>query len=62
MIMKNYVSWTQKSSIVGGLDDPGGPRNHSKGRGALALPFGVIYGAPGAVQTPKIDDFWVKEK
>ncbi len=27
-----------------------------------ALPFGVLSGAPGAVQTPKVDDFWVPEK
>ncbi len=27
-----------------------------------APPFGVVSGATGAVQTPRIDDFWVPEK
>ncbi len=34
----------------GGLDGP------------CATPFGVVSGAPGSVQTPEIEDFWVPEK
>ncbi len=53
---------TQTSLIFWSLEGPGGPINHSK-RGALrAPPLRVVSGAPGAVQTPKINDFWVPEK
>ena len=41
-----------------------GPRNHrcwGSGRPGRAPPFGVVSGAPGAVQSPNIDDFWDPE-
>ncbi len=45
-----------------GLDGPGALDTTPKGGALRALPFGVVSGAPGAVQTPKIDDFWVPGK
>ncbi len=46
----------------GGLDGPGGPETTPNGGALRAPPFGVVSGAPGAVQIPKIDDFRVPEK
>ena len=40
----------------------GGPETTPKGGALRAPPFGVVWGVPGAVQTPNIDDFWVPEK
>ncbi len=57
--MKTHFSGTQKSSIFGGLDGPGTPESTPKGEALRAPPFGVVSGATGAVQTCKIDDFWV---
>ncbi len=60
--MKNYFSCAQQSSILGVSTAPGAPETTPKG-GALCAPlFGMASGAPGAVQTPKIKDFWVQEK
>ncbi len=56
--MKTYFSGTQKTLILEGLDGPGGPGTHSKRRGAKRP---LVYGAPGAVQAPKNDDYWVPE-
>jgi hypothetical protein len=39
-----------------GLGGPGAPKNHSKGG------FGMVLGAAGAAQTPKIDDSWPAQK
>ncbi len=45
----------------GGLDVPGGPRTLPNG-GALRAPLvEMVSGAPGAVQIPKIYDFWVPD-
>ncbi len=52
IIMKNYC----KSSILGVETAPGAPETIQKGGGRRPLPFGMVLGAPGAVQTPKIDD------
>ena len=40
-----------------GLGGPGGPRTILEGGGLRPPPFGMVFGAPGAVQTPKIDAF-----
>ncbi len=42
-----------------GLDGPGGPETNPTGGALPASRFGVVSGAPGAVQTSKIDDSWV---
>ncbi len=60
--MKTYFSGTQKSSIWGVWAAPGAPESPPKDRALRAPPFGVVYEAPGSVQTPKIDDFCVPEK
>ncbi len=57
--MDTYFSGTQKSWIFGVWTAPGAPETIPKGGVLRAQPFGVVSGAPGAVQTPKIDDFWV---
>ncbi len=56
--MKTYFFGPKKSSILGVWKDPGDPETTPKGGARSAPPFGVASGAPGAVQTPKIDDFW----
>ncbi len=38
----------------------GAPEITPKGGALRALPFGVLSGAPGAIQTVKIDDFRVR--
>ncbi len=43
----NLFFWDPEAIDFGGLDGPGSPRSN------CALPFGVVSGAPGAVQTPK---------
>ncbi len=53
---------TQQASILGVWTAPGAPETTPKGGARSAPPFGVVYGAPGAVQTPKIYDLWVPEK
>ncbi len=45
-----------------GLDGHGASETTPKGGALRAQPFGVVSGAPGAFQTPKIDDFRVPEK
>ncbi len=60
--MKTYLSGTQKLAILGVWTAPGAPETTPKGGALRALPFGMDYGVPGAVQTPKIDDCWVQEK
>jgi hypothetical protein len=57
--MKTYSPGTHKSSIVEVWTAPGGPETLPKGGARGAPPFGRVSGPPGAVQTPKIDDFWV---
>ncbi len=59
--MKTCVSGAQQSSILGVWTAPGAPEATPKGGALRAPPFGVVYGAPGAVQTPKTNDFWVPE-
>ncbi len=41
---------------VRGLDGPGAPETTPKGGALRAPPLGKVSGAPGAIQTPKIDD------
>ncbi len=60
--MKYYVSGTQTSSIFGVWTAPGAPETTPKGGVLRAPPFGVVSGAPGAVQTQNNDDFWVLEE
>jgi hypothetical protein len=60
--MKACFSETKKSSILGVWTAPGAPKTTPKGGVGRAPPAGVVSGAPGAVQTPNIDDFWVPEK
>ncbi len=60
--MTNYFSWTQQSYILAVWTAPRAPETTPKGGALRAPPFGVVSGAHGAVQTPKIDDFWVPEK
>ena len=60
--MKTYSSGTHKSSILGVWTAPGASETTPKGGALRASPFGVVVGAPGAVQTPKIDDLWVPGK
>ncbi len=50
--MKTNSSGTQKSSIFGVRTAPGAPETTPKGGALRAPPFGVVSGAPGAVQTP----------
>jgi hypothetical protein len=50
--MKTYFSGTQESSILA-------PETTPKSGALRAPPFGEVSGSPGAVQTPKIYDFWV---
>ncbi len=51
--MKIYFSETQKASNLGIWTAPGAPETTPKGGALRALPFEVVSGAPGAVQTPK---------
>ncbi len=37
---------------------PGAPETTPKGGARSTSLFGMVSGAPGAVQTPNIDDFW----
>ncbi len=60
--MKPDFGGTQKSSMFGAGTAPGVPENTTKGGARSAPPFGVVSGAPGAVQTTNIDDFWVPEE
>ncbi len=60
--MYTYFSGTQKSRFVGVWTTPGAAQTTPKGGALRAPPFGVVSGAPRAVQTPKIYDFWVPEK
>ncbi len=62
MIMETYFCGTWKSSIFGVWTAPGAPEVTPKGVALGAPPFGVVSGAPGAVQTPKIYDFSNSEK
>ncbi len=62
IIMKTYFPGTQKSSILVVLAAPGAPETTPKGGALRAPPSGEVSGAPGAVQTLKIDDFWVPEE
>ncbi len=59
--MKTYFAGAQTSSILGVWTAPGAPETTPKGGARSAPRFGVVYGAPGAVQIPKIYDFWVAE-
>jgi hypothetical protein len=59
--MNTYLPGTQKSMIFGVWTAPGAPETAPKGGVRSAPPFGMVSGARGAVQTPKIDDFWVPE-
>ena len=52
---------TQKSLIFGIWRAPGATETIPKGGGLRPPPLGTVFGAPGAVQTSKIDDFWVPE-
>ncbi len=52
--MKTYCSWTQISSILRVWTAPGASETTPKGGALRAPPCGVIYWAPGIVQTPKI--------
>ncbi len=61
-LMKTYSPGTQKSWILGVPTAPGASEATPKGGARSAPPFGVVSGAPGAVQIAKIDDFWVLEK
>jgi hypothetical protein len=60
--MKTYPSGTQGSPILVGWTVPGAPETTPKGGAQSAPPFGGVPGAPGAVQTPNIDDFWIPGK
>ncbi len=60
--MKTYFSGTQTSQICGVWTAPGAPETTPKGGALRTQPFGMVSGTPGAVQTPKIDDFWVPAK
>ncbi len=60
--MKTYFSGTQKSSVSVVWTALADPETTPKGWERSAPPFGLVSGAPGAVQTPKIYDFWVTEK
>jgi hypothetical protein len=62
MVMKTYFSGIEKSSILGVWMAPGGPRNHTKRRGASRPTFWSVFWSPGAVQTPRTDDLWVPGK
>jgi hypothetical protein len=62
IIMKTYFSGAQASSILGVWAAPGAPNPTPRGGALRAPPFVVVSGAPGAVQTPNVDDFWVPEE
>ncbi len=62
MFTKTYSPETQKSSILGVCTAPGAQGTTPKGGARSSPPFGVVAEAPGAVQTPKIADFWVPEE
>ncbi len=62
IIMKTYFFWNPEIINSGGLDGPGAPETTPKGRVLRTPPFGMISGAPGAVQTSRIEDFWVPEQ
>ncbi len=57
--MKTYPPRTQESSILGVWTASGAPKTIPKGGVRSPPPFGMVSGAPGAIQTRKIDDFWV---
>jgi hypothetical protein len=45
-----------KIIILGGVGWPAGPKTIPKGEGLRPPLFGMVFGAAGAAQTPKIDD------
>ena len=45
--------------MLGVWPAPGTPETAPKGGARSAPPFGMVSGAPGAVQSPNIDAFWV---
>jgi hypothetical protein len=47
----------RKSVILGVWAAPGAPETLPKGRGRSPPPSGMVSGAPGAAQTPKMTDF-----
>ncbi len=47
----------RQSAILGVWPAPGAPDTLPKGGGVLSPPFGRVYRAPGAAQTPKMTDF-----
>ena len=57
--MKTYFPRTQKSSILGFWTAQGPQKPLEKAGCEAPRPFGAVSGAPGAIQTPKIDDFWL---
>ncbi len=57
--MNTYPPKIQKSSVLGVWTAPGGPKTLPKGKGRSPPPPGMVSGARGAVQTSKLDDFWV---
>jgi hypothetical protein len=47
---------------LGGLGGPGGPQKDSRRWGASPPSFGMVFGAAGATQTAKFDDFRPPQK
>ncbi len=60
--MKTYFPGTQKLSMFGVWTAPGAAETTPESGALRAPPFGVVSVAFGAVQTLKINDFWVLEK
>ncbi len=53
-----HGAWAgRKSSIFGVWAAPAAPKHHSGRWGAKTPLVGMVFGAPGAAQTPKINDF-----
>ncbi len=54
--------WDPEIIEFWGLDGSGAPETIPKGGALSAPPFGRVCGAPGALQTPEMDEFWVPGK
>ena len=59
--MKTFCSGTQPSLFLGVWTALGAPETNPDGGARGAPPFGVVSGAPGAVQTAAIDDVRLPE-
>ncbi len=59
--MKTYPPGLRNHRLLRVWAAPGPQKPFQKGEGAATQPFGMVSGAPEAVQNSKVNDFWVPE-